>query len=413
MLRKGRRWGSTTVLKNKSLWWLVQQKGPILWIDTINGNIDRYMERYFMPTLKLIPQQYWKWNQQKRELKLFGQIMDFRSADRPENIEGFGYRYILINEAGIVLKDKALYYNTLLPMLLDYPDSKLIAAGTPKGKTYKGDEHLFFTLTNRAQTDDSYIAVQHSSYDNKSLDQDQIAELERQFDPVIAQQELYAEFIELTGLLALYCFDEEWRDDEGIGIVTPVKFNSDKSVYLSFDFNINPFVCLLSHQWTLSGKRYKHYFDEIYLTQDQQSTKKTYPETMCDIIRAKYGPATDYWITGDATSNKGEITEKLKRNAWTQIVKYLDVNINKLKLPGSNPSVGKSLELCNAMLSKPDLVEFRFDPKCKQLLKDFRSVKLTEDGTIDKKDGRRTHLLDAFRYDCNTWDRNFIRNIRI
>ena len=402
MFPKGRRWGLTHLLMLKALVILLKGEGPILWGDTVNGNIDRYVERFMMPILKQIPRKHWKWSQQKKELILFDSVMDFRSADRPENWEGFGYKWIILNEAGIILKNSNLYYNTVLPMLLDFPDSKLIAGGTPKGKTHKGEEHLFYTLCQRAESGgEGYKYYHASTYDNTNLDQEQVKQLEKQFDPIIAQQELGGEFIDITGLLALYCFDPEY--------VKPVRFNDQTPIYLSFDFNINPFVCLLSHQWTdTNGKRYKHYFDEIYLTQDMQNTKQTYIETMCKMIQTKYGYTSDYYVTGDATQNKGEITEKLKRNAWTQIDTYLNLPKGNLVLPSQNPSVGKSLELCNAMFSKPNLVEFRFDPKCKELIKDFKSVKIDENANIEKtKDKRRSHLLDAFRYDVNTWDRDF------
>lgn len=33
-----------------------------------------------------------------------GSILDFGSAERPENMEGFAYDYMVLNEAGIILK---------------------------------------------------------------------------------------------------------------------------------------------------------------------------------------------------------------------------------------------------------------------------------------------------------------------
>ena len=71
---------------------------------------------------------------------------DFRSADRPENIEGFGYRHIIINEAGIILKNRNLWLESILPMTIDY-DANVIIGGTPKGKKVKNNEpHLFYEL---------------------------------------------------------------------------------------------------------------------------------------------------------------------------------------------------------------------------------------------------------------------------
>src|SRR5690606_9457471 len=104
-----------------------------LWGDTVSTNIDRYFERYFQPALKQLPSGIWQWKKVDKILKIGRLTIDFRSADRPENWEGFGYHLIFLNEAGIILEDDYLYDNAVLPMLIDFPNAKLIAAGVPKG----------------------------------------------------------------------------------------------------------------------------------------------------------------------------------------------------------------------------------------------------------------------------------------
>ena len=135
VLTKGRRFGATHGAANACIEWALEGK-KILWGDTVNSNIDRYFTRYFEPPLKAAGLSY-DWSAQKKECRLLDGHIDFRSADRPENWEGFGYHYIFLNEAGIILKDPYLYTNAVLPMMLDFPDSRLIAAGVPKGKIGK------------------------------------------------------------------------------------------------------------------------------------------------------------------------------------------------------------------------------------------------------------------------------------
>jgi hypothetical protein len=48
---------------------------------------------------------------------LNGSTLDMGSAERPENLEGFGYDYYVLNEAGIILKKKGLWDNTIQPMV--------------------------------------------------------------------------------------------------------------------------------------------------------------------------------------------------------------------------------------------------------------------------------------------------------
>lgn len=197
----GRRGGKTKGLGNGSIEWMIEGK-KILWGDTISSNIDRYVDRYFKPELKASGIEY-NYSGQKKLLTLpqFGGYIDFRSADRPENWEGFGYDIIILNEAGIILKNDYLFTNAVLPMLMDNPNSTLIAAGTPKGKTVKADkEHRFYAMYKRAVANDPlYQLYQYSSYDNPYLSQEDIKQLEdeiRLMNPQMVQQEIYAEFVD-------------------------------------------------------------------------------------------------------------------------------------------------------------------------------------------------------------------------
>lgn len=108
------------------------QGDALLWGDTTQANLKRYVERYFLTALRRAKIPY-EWNSTDKVLKVGTGFTDFRSAERPENWEGFGYKRVFLNEAGIILADRNLYENTVLPMMIDFPDSQLIAAGVPKG----------------------------------------------------------------------------------------------------------------------------------------------------------------------------------------------------------------------------------------------------------------------------------------
>jgi len=197
----GRRSGKTKGITNAAIEWVLEGK-KILWGDTISGNIDRYVERYFKPELNKAGIDF-SWSTQKKVLSIdmSGGYIDFRSADRPENWEGFGYDIILLNEAGIILKNDYLYTNAVLPMLMDSPGSKLIAVGTPKGKETKtGKEHRYFSLYKRAlEKDPAFQLFQYSSYGNPFLNQSDIKELEDEMqlmNPAMVRQEIYGEFVE-------------------------------------------------------------------------------------------------------------------------------------------------------------------------------------------------------------------------
>lgn len=196
---KGRRFGATKGAANACIEWCLDGDN-ILWGDTINGNIDRYFDRYFLPELQNNKIEY-SYNRVHKQLSIGRGYIDFRSADRPENWEGFGYDKIILNEAGIILKNKYLYTNAVLPMMMDSPNSILIAMGVPKGKIVKDkSEHPFYTLYKNAINGmKGYLCNQYSSYDNPLLSVKDIEELSneiKRMNPAMEQQEIYGQFVD-------------------------------------------------------------------------------------------------------------------------------------------------------------------------------------------------------------------------
>jgi len=189
VIAKGRRFGLTKGFANLVIEYLLEGIGPGLWVDTVNSNIDRYIERYFYPVLRHLPPSAWKWRQQKKELTIGKQKLDLRSADRPELIEGFGYRFIILNEAGIILRDEYLWHNTIQPMMLDYNPDVLIG-GTPKGKG------LFYRLAVMAQEKEGWEYFHFTSFDNPYLSRKELEDLVSEIPPSIQKQEIYAEFLD-------------------------------------------------------------------------------------------------------------------------------------------------------------------------------------------------------------------------
>ena len=191
IIAKGRRFGLTKGYANRAIEYLMDGIAPGLWVDTVNSNIDRYVERYFYPILSKIPTRFWKWRQQRKELEVFGHKLDMRSADRPELIEGFAYRFIMLNEAGIILRNEYLYYNTIIPMTLDFnPD--FYVGGTPKGK---GLFHqLAIKADDKANVDQRFFRF--SSFDNPYLSEEDRQKLIDEIPHSIQEQEVYANFLE-------------------------------------------------------------------------------------------------------------------------------------------------------------------------------------------------------------------------
>lgn len=178
--------------------WLIQETLNLncrsLWVDTVHANIDKYVDWYFRPILSPI----WNkcvWNQQRKILKLPSGEIDFGSAQKPENLEGFNYQRYVLNEGGIILKKSSLWDNTLFPMIKgEGVKGKII--GTPKGRN---KFHELAVLGRSGNPD--YATYHYTVYDSPYWTKEQI-ETARSLSPeLVFKQEYMAEFIEGEGMV--------------------------------------------------------------------------------------------------------------------------------------------------------------------------------------------------------------------
>jgi len=230
---KGRRFGITSAAANFCIEKLIEGK-KILWVDTVQSNLDRYIKRYFSYGLKQIKKKYWNYSQEKKELTICDGIMDLRSAERPENIEGFGYDYIIMNEAGIILKGqhgRDLWLNSVYPMTIDFQGTVLFI-GTPKGKKAKKNEvgqkySIFYELCCKGYNDKTsgfklsntgselertpklpkWVTRRYTSYDNPLSSPEVIKEVSDDVPNAVRDQEIGGLFLDRgEGVV----FKEEW-----------------------------------------------------------------------------------------------------------------------------------------------------------------------------------------------------------
>ncbi len=214
VITKGRRAGFTRGGAQYALECLLDGEA-VLWVDTIQLNLDSYFQIYMLPILKQIPREYWNYNQSRHDLDICGTKLNMRSAERPENIEGFAYPHIILNEAGIILKGQRgrnLWQSSIFPMIMDY-NSNVYFIGTPKGKKASRGEIsetgycLYYELAERGNDSDKWQTFNYSSYTNPVLNKEAIKEIEAEVPLALRQQEIYGQFIDLGAQLI---FKVEW-----------------------------------------------------------------------------------------------------------------------------------------------------------------------------------------------------------
>jgi hypothetical protein len=196
ILTKGRRLGFTRGAAQYVIESMLSRRyEKVLWGDTTNKNIRKYYELYFTPVLRLLPKRLWNYRIADKMLIVNGCTCDFCAAENPENWEGFGYDLVILNEAGIILKNRYLWENAVSPMLLDNPKSVCIIGGTPKGI------NLFAELWEGSKDRSEWEAFKYSTYDNPYLAKSAVDDLVKELggaESDVVKQEIYGEFLDIS-----------------------------------------------------------------------------------------------------------------------------------------------------------------------------------------------------------------------
>lgn len=195
VIRCGRRWGKTKGAKQRLKQVSIEKKCQMLWVDTTQANIEKYFAEHLEPDM---PKEIYHWNKQQKVLTFKnGSVVHFGSAERPENLEGFGYDEIFINEAGIILKGESgerLWNNTIRPMTIEGDGAIVWFVGTPKGVG------LFKDFSERGRSDDpkwkDWRDVHRTTYDNPLIRDSEVDKLVEETHQTAVRQEIFADFME-------------------------------------------------------------------------------------------------------------------------------------------------------------------------------------------------------------------------
>ena len=161
-----------------------------LWVDTIQANLKKYIQRYVTEILgKLFNTVHVDYQSYIITFQN-GSVLDMGSAERPENLEWFEYDYCVLNEAWIILKKEGLWKKTLRPMLMK-AQTKIV--WTPKWKT----EHLYYELSQLCDVDDDWKMYRYSCYDSPFIDQKELEKIKWSEASFIWLQEYMAQFVDV------------------------------------------------------------------------------------------------------------------------------------------------------------------------------------------------------------------------
>lgn len=183
-------------------------------------------------------------------------------------------------------------------------------------------------------------------------------------------------------------------------------FDNKKQLFLSIDFNINPFCIIFFHSWRDSQGDHFHIFDEIEIKQG------SIPQ-MIDQIKIKYGMQLPTCkLTGDSMGKRREISERDNASYYLQLQRGLGLRDSQLILP-FNPTHENSRADCNYILYHyPD---FKINPdKCQRTCLDMKMVQCDSEGKIIKGNrkniSQQADFFDCVRYAIHAFLWDWVKN---
>lgn len=383
VLCNGRRWGKTTLSQRLIKPAITDAWRIGFWTPTYKDLAEVWKEIKF----RLYPIIERK-DEQLKQLNLYGGgVIDMWSMDDPNSGRGRKYHRAIIDEFAKARKHgKEAWQETIRPTLTDFKGDAWFLS-TPKGVN-----SYFYELFKMEQEHSNWKSWQMPTLTNPYIDPGEIEEARNQLDPVTFKQEYEAQFVSMSDKPFMYCFENRH-------ISKTIELNNKDTVYLSFDFNVDPITCTA---WQL-GKDFIHGLYEFRL-------RNSNVYELCEVIKGTL-PSCHFIITGDASGLSRHVTNKGNINNYTIILQELGLGIGQLKVPKSNPPINESRTLCNSVFSKHPNVFLH--ERMKYLIEDNRFVQVKEDGSIDKtSDAHAGHLLDTERYIMNSFKHDFISRKR-
>lgn len=298
-----------------------------------------------------------------------GNVIFFRGAENYDTIRGLNILNAYVDEACMIAKEALDVIKGRLLLM----NGKLVLSTTPRGYSNHIYREFYSPDANKQFTE-----IKYKLTDNPVITQESIDRLLKDYDPLLARQELYAEWVPLTDTVVFYSFS----DSNILPADTQIAINRDYQIHVGLDYNIgiNAYVVMQKID------------DCIYVLDESVGTTNTV-ETGNKIIR-DYG-AQHLWVIDDASGNtrqqgSGQTNRQILRQC----------GIQNIASNTSNPRRAERFANSNAWL-KNALGQNRvfIHPRCKKLIEELRTYSYKKGSEeTDDRGGTIGHITDAFSY---------------
>lgn len=185
VLNIGRQFGKTMLGINQMLYWAINDKGcNIAWVTPIYKQGKKVFDEFEKVTVK---SGLFEYNRSDLTIQGFGSTINFFSGERPDNIRGNTFDYLIIDEMAFTRPE---LWSEVLSATVLVKGKKVIFISTPKGKNH------FNQLALQHNYDNRYKYFHFTSYDNPMIDTADLDERKRNLPDHIFRQEYLAEFLD-------------------------------------------------------------------------------------------------------------------------------------------------------------------------------------------------------------------------
>ena len=187
-LNIGRQFGKTLLGINQLLWWAINDRGcSIAWVTPVykqGKKVFAEMERAVSKS------GLFEFNKSDLRITGFGSSIEFFSGERPDNIRGNTFNYMVIDEFAFTRPE---LWDEVLSATVMVKGKKVLFISTPKGKNH------FHRVCLQPNYDDRYKYFHFTSYDNPLIDPKELDERRRSLPEHVFKQEYLAEFLDNAG----------------------------------------------------------------------------------------------------------------------------------------------------------------------------------------------------------------------
>jgi len=320
-----------------------------------------------------------------------GAKVDFWSMDDPDSGRGRKYHRAIIDECEMAGKFQEAWEQTIRPTLTDYKGDAYLLSTPQFGDTY------FKQICKNELEFPDWKTFIYTTYDNPYIDPAEIELARSQSHPMVFACEYLAEDIDGK---TLNPFAHQWDDAYHLG---EVAFQRDKQLFISVDFNVEPFCATYWHYWLDRDGHHIHGIDESEISNGSVPA-------MIDEIKLKYGHALHSAIlTGDSMGGQKNIARRDNASHYMELQAGLRLGKHQLMVL-HDPSHSNSRTDTNTVLWRAKHPEYRIEFKLnkehmKGTVRDFRNVQCDAFNEIVKRSRKdltqRADFLDASRYLIN------------